>query len=85
VSYLVDDVQLVVSELATNAILHARTPFTVTLDGFDDLVFLTVMDGSVMDGSGSPPARVTARPMMQGCRGLAVPSHSLSVRKRRRG
>ena len=29
--YLADDVQLVVSELATNALTHARTPFTVTL------------------------------------------------------
>lgn len=28
---LADDVQLVASELATNAVVHARTPFTLTL------------------------------------------------------
>jgi len=36
--YLVEDMRLVVSELATNATLHARTPFTVTLDGLPDAV-----------------------------------------------
>jgi len=32
---MVDDLQLVVSELATNAMLHAQTPFTVSLRMFD--------------------------------------------------
>ena len=45
-SYLVDDVRLVVSELATNAMVHARTPFTVTLAERDRSVLLTVRDGS---------------------------------------
>lgn len=45
--YLVEDVRLVVSELATNAMVHARTSFTVTLlqEG-DRSVLLTVQDGS---------------------------------------
>lgn len=30
---LVDTCVLLVSELATNAVLHARTPFTVTIEG----------------------------------------------------
>ncbi len=30
-SHLVDDMRLVTSELATNALVHAHTPFTVTL------------------------------------------------------
>ena len=45
-SHLVDPVRLVTSELATNAILHARTPFTVTLERIDDVVVLTVSDHS---------------------------------------
>lgn len=45
-AHLVDDIRLVVSELATNAMVHAQTPFTVTLGGFEDTVFLAVMDGS---------------------------------------
>ena len=41
-----DDVQLVVSELATNALNHARTPFTVTIRREASEVVLTVQDGS---------------------------------------
>lgn len=44
--YLVDPVQLVVSELATNALLHGQTPFVVTLSREDDTVRLTVRDDS---------------------------------------
>jgi hypothetical protein len=44
---MVPDVQLVASELATNAIQHALSPFTVVLQGFDDFVFLAVQDGSL--------------------------------------
>lgn len=43
---LVDDVELVVSELATNALVHARSPFTVTLGAFMETVRLEVMDGT---------------------------------------
>ncbi len=44
--YLVDDVLLVASALAGNAVRHARTPFTVTLEQAGQLVLLTVQDGS---------------------------------------
>lgn len=44
--FLVDDVRLVVSELATNALRHAQTPFTVGLQGFAHSVVLTVHDWS---------------------------------------
>jgi anti-sigma regulatory factor (Ser/Thr protein kinase) len=44
---LVGDAQLVVSELATNAVVHARTPFTVMLSGDAgvDAVRVSVTDG----------------------------------------
>ena len=45
-SYLTDDVQLVVSELATNALVHAQTPFTVSLEALEKSVLLMVEDGS---------------------------------------
>lgn len=44
--HLVDDVRLVASELATNAITHARTAFVVALARLDGLVVLTVRDGA---------------------------------------
>jgi anti-sigma regulatory factor (Ser/Thr protein kinase) len=44
--YLVEDVRLVASELATNAMVHARTPFVVTLSEVDGGVRLTIRDGS---------------------------------------
>lgn len=43
---LVDDIRLVTSEFATNAISHARTPFTVGLERSDGQVRLTVSDTS---------------------------------------
>ena len=42
--HLVDPVRLVASELATNALLHARTGFTVTLSEWDRVVTLSVED-----------------------------------------
>ena len=42
--HLIDDVRLAASELATNAVLHARQPFTVSLRGDDCLVVLCVRD-----------------------------------------
>lgn len=41
------DLRLVASELATNAVAHAATPFVVTLEQYDGAVRLTVEDGSV--------------------------------------
>ena len=44
--HLVDDIEVVVSELATNAMAHAQTPFTVILCAFDETVVLEVSDES---------------------------------------
>jgi len=44
--HLVDPVRLTASELATNALVHARTRFTLTLTEIDDIVLLSVNDGS---------------------------------------
>jgi hypothetical protein len=44
--YLADDVQLVVSELATNALTHALGPFTVTLAAVGQSLLVKVRDGS---------------------------------------
>jgi anti-sigma regulatory factor (Ser/Thr protein kinase) len=44
--HLVEDVRLVVSELATNAVGHARSPFTVTLAAENGSVWLKVEDES---------------------------------------
>lgn len=43
---LTDDVELVVTELATNATVHAHTVFTVSLHAFDGTLLLAVEDGS---------------------------------------
>jgi len=42
---MVGDAALVVSELATNAVVHARTPFEVTLSRYDGTVEIAVTDG----------------------------------------
>lgn len=65
--HLVDDVRLAVSELATNAMVHAQTPFTVALCETDASVLLCVQDGS----RGTPVAR-DASPTGLGGRGLAI-------------
>jgi hypothetical protein len=43
---LVAPIRLVASELATHAIIHSDTPFTVTLSMTDDVVTLSVHDNS---------------------------------------
>src|SRR3954447_8163075 len=65
---LVDDVQLVASELATNAIQHALSPFTVALQGFDDFVFVLVRDGSVV----RPRLLTGVAPDAEHGRGMAI-------------
>jgi anti-sigma regulatory factor (Ser/Thr protein kinase) len=42
--HLVEPVRLIASELATNAVVHARTAFTVTLSQWDNVVTLSVED-----------------------------------------
>ena len=66
-AHLVDDIRLVVSELATNAMVHAQTPFTVTLGGFEDTVFLAVLDGSRVG-----PTLVIARDLDTSGRGVSI-------------
>ena len=52
--YRVDAIRLVVSELATNALVHGRTPFVVTLSRQDDTIRLAVTDDSPWVASGEP-------------------------------
>ena len=70
-SSLGDDVRLVTSELATNATLHARTPFTVSLEQRVRGVLLTVQDGSP-----SAPEKVEAQVMDTHGRGLLLVAHT---------
>jgi len=65
--YLVEDVRLVASEFATNAALHARTPFTVGLGSTDRSVLLAVRDGAV-----ATPVTVAADLLAIGGRGLHI-------------
>jgi len=67
---MADDVRLVVSELATNAMTHARTPFTVTLTGRERSLLLTVRDGS--PAAPLPAAPAMADPLEPGGRGLVI-------------
>lgn len=43
---IVDDVELVVSELATNALMHAGTPFRVSLTRFGQVLLVEITDHS---------------------------------------
>jgi anti-sigma regulatory factor (Ser/Thr protein kinase) len=65
--YLVEDIRLVASELTTNAMEHARTPFAVTLSQVDGIVRLTITDGST-----SVPVRSTPDLMDMNGRGLML-------------
>jgi anti-sigma regulatory factor (Ser/Thr protein kinase) len=65
--YLVEAVRLVTSELATNALLHAHTAFAVTLEGWDEVVVLTVRDDSL-----SLPTRRSAQVTDPTGRGLEI-------------
>ena len=66
---LVDDIVLVASELATNALAHAGTSFTVSLTAFAGTVVLAVRDGSA-----AFPERVDARAQETAGRGVAIVS-----------
>src|SRR6476646_9215112 len=65
--YLVEDIRLVASELATNAVVHARTPFVVTLWELNGVVLLAMRDGSA-----SVPVRSMPQVMDLGGRGLVL-------------
>jgi anti-sigma regulatory factor (Ser/Thr protein kinase) len=56
---MVDAARLVVSELSTNAIQHARTPFSVQLERQDGSVLLSVADGTGHLPESGPAGGVT--------------------------
>ncbi len=55
---LVEDATLVCSELATNAVLHARSRFSVTARASEEGVHLSVQDSSLAPPVLRPPARL---------------------------
>jgi two-component sensor histidine kinase len=57
----------VTSELATNALLHAHTAFVLTLEGWDEVVVLTIRDDSL-----SLPTRRAAQATDPTGRGLEI-------------
>jgi anti-sigma regulatory factor (Ser/Thr protein kinase) len=65
--YLVEDIRLVASELATNAMVHARTPFVVSLSELNGIVLLAIRDDSA-----SIPVKARPQVMAQGGRGLVL-------------
>jgi two-component sensor histidine kinase len=64
---MVDDVRLVASELATNALVHAQASFTLTIEGDHRSVLLTVRDGSTL-----LPVQVNAQLHSTSGRGLSI-------------
>jgi anti-sigma regulatory factor (Ser/Thr protein kinase) len=66
-AHVSDDLELVVSELATNALLHAQTSFTVSLHAFEETLLL-----EVEDGSRSGPVQVIAQVLDTNGRGIAL-------------
>ena len=67
--HLSDSIRLVASELATNALVHAGTDFSVTLSANDHTVILTVRDDNAL-----LPSRRAARVMDTSGRGLEIVS-----------
>ena len=57
---LADDAALVVTELAANAIVHARSGFTVTLSAPGDVVRISVADASPLPAPGAEAALLPA-------------------------
>lgn len=64
---LCDPVRVVASELVTNALVHARTPFTVTLSQSSRTLLLRVEDEST-----DPPVVRTPGPMEDSGHGLRI-------------
>ncbi len=56
VGHLADDAAIVVAELAANAVLHARSGFTVTLTVQPAVVRISVRDDSPLPAAGLSPA-----------------------------
>ena len=68
---LTDDIGLVVDELVTNSIKHARSPVTVSIAHRSDRIIVNVEDGSTDD----PRPDMLAGPMDEEGRGLRLVSH----------
>lgn len=66
---LVHDATLIVSELATNAVRHARSPFRVSVSELGGLVCISVKD--VGDGHAALPATAADDEAVEG-RGMAI-------------
>jgi anti-sigma regulatory factor (Ser/Thr protein kinase) len=66
-AHLVDDVALVVSELVTNALVHAGTPFALSLEVLRDSILVTVRDES-----SSRPYVASAPDWETGGRGMRI-------------
>jgi anti-sigma regulatory factor (Ser/Thr protein kinase) len=64
---VMEDAVLVVSELATNAVVHARTPFRVSLSRADEELLLEVADAST-----TQPRTVGSEPLALSGRGLSI-------------
>jgi anti-sigma regulatory factor (Ser/Thr protein kinase) len=64
---LVDDAALLVTELATNAVVHTPSEFTVTVSRSPDAVRISVRDASAVR-----PTRRSASPVAGSGRGLAI-------------
>lgn len=71
---LTDDVELLLTELITNVIIHARTDFRVRIEPSGDGVRVEVLDGNQ-----TKPVPGTLAPAALSCRGLAL-VQSLSTR-----
>jgi anti-sigma regulatory factor (Ser/Thr protein kinase) len=71
-AHVTEDVELVATELVTNALVHAQTPLRVSLQGFEQTLLLEVEDGSEC-----APIRVVSPGLTAGGRGLAI-VHALS-------
>lgn len=59
---LVDDVALVVTELASNVVLHAGTPFSISLRAQDSILYVAACDGVPPAASGRD-GWMTPRPL----------------------
>jgi anti-sigma regulatory factor (Ser/Thr protein kinase) len=68
-THLSNDVELVVSELSTNALMHAGTSFTVSLQAFEQTLLLKVEDGSSVE-----PSVHAVRVLGTSGRGMAIVS-----------
>ena len=64
---LVDNAEIIASELATNAVKHARSPFRVALARSADTIRVSVRDASF-----APPVRLTPDGLLVGGRGVQL-------------